>query len=74
MSSLEVLKGIFSKQVQRRKPIYDDVAKSNPKSAARIRGEDLISWQDSPTELTRGIGNYVWVFVITGPYHGNGQC
>ena len=59
MSSLEVLKGIFSKRVQRRKPIYDDVAKSNPESAARIRGEDLISWQDSPTELTRGIGNYV---------------
>jgi hypothetical protein len=59
MSSLEVLKGIFSKQVQRRKPIYDDVAKSNPESAARIRGEDLISWQDNPVELARGLGNYV---------------
>jgi hypothetical protein len=44
MSSLEVLKGIYSKQVQRRKPIYDDVLKSNPESAARIRAEDLVKW------------------------------
>jgi hypothetical protein len=59
MSSIEVLKGIFSKQFQRRKPIYDEVAKSNPESAARIRGEDLIKWQDNSIELARGIGNYV---------------
>jgi hypothetical protein len=59
MTSIEVIKGIFSKQFQRRKPIYDDVAKSNAESAARIRGEDLIKWQDNPLEVTRGIGNYV---------------
>lgn len=59
MSSVNVLKGIFSRQIQRRKPIYDDVMQSNPESAARMRGEDLAKWQDDPIELTRGIGNYV---------------
>jgi hypothetical protein len=59
MSSLDVLKGILSRQIQRRKPIYEEVLKSNPESAARMRGEDLAKWQDDPLELTRGIGNYV---------------
>jgi hypothetical protein len=59
MSDIDVLKGIFSRQIQRRKPIYDEVSKSNSESAARMRGDDLIKWQDDPIELTRGIGNYV---------------
>jgi hypothetical protein len=47
-TSSDVLKGVFSRQLQRRKPIYDEVMQSNPESAARMRGEDLAKWQDDP--------------------------
>lgn len=59
LSSVDVLKGIFSKQVQRRKGIYDDIAKWSPEQAAIVRNNDLMKWQDEPLEFTRGLGNYV---------------
>jgi hypothetical protein len=59
LSTTDVLKGIFARQIQRRKGIYEDVAKSSPESAARIRAEDLIKWQDDPIEYTKGLGNYI---------------
>jgi hypothetical protein len=59
LSATDVLKGIFARQIQRRKGIYDDVAKSAPESAARIRAEDLIKWQDDPLEYTKGLANYI---------------
>jgi len=59
LTSIDVLKGIFSRNIQRRKPIYDDIAKSSAEIAAKTRGDDLIKWQDDPLEQTKGIANYV---------------
>ncbi|MER9694876.1 type I restriction enzyme HsdR N-terminal domain-containing protein [Mesorhizobium sp. M0179] len=55
----EVLWGIFAKQVQRRKPIYDDVAAWDETKAAILRNEDLQKWQDDPIEYSIGLANYI---------------
>ncbi|MCC5641313.1 hypothetical protein LC593_37075, partial [Nostoc sp. CHAB 5844] len=58
-SKREVLWGIFAREIQRRKPIYDDVAAWDETKAAILRNEDLQRWQDSPLEYAAGIANYV---------------
>ena len=58
-SSREVLWGIFAKQIQRRKPIYDDVAAWSPERAAVLRNEDLQKWQDDHIEYAIGLANQV---------------
>lgn len=60
LDSMDVLKGIFSRNIQKRNAIYSEVAKGGATdSAARMRGEDLAKWQDDPIEFMRGLGNYV---------------
>lgn len=59
LSSMDVLRGIFAKKVQRRKGIYDDVAKSSEEQAALLRNNDLMSWQDDSQEYAKGLANYV---------------
>lgn len=58
-SKREVLWGVFAKQIQRRKPIYDDVAAWDETKAAILRNEDLQKWQDDPIEYAIGLANYV---------------
>lgn len=58
-SKREVLWGIFAKQIQRRKPIYDDVSGWDQTQAAVLRNEDLQKWQDDPVEYAVGLANYV---------------
>lgn len=59
LSSKGVLRGIFSRNIQRRKSIYDDLEKNAPEQAAVLRATDLAKWQDDCGELTEGIANYV---------------
>jgi len=60
LDSMDVLKGIFSRNIQKRNAIYSEVAMGGAtESAARMRGEDLVKWQDDPVEFMRGLGNYV---------------
>jgi len=59
LSSKDVLKGIFARQIQRRKGIYDDVRDWSPEKAAILRNEDLMKWQDDHLEHMRGLANYV---------------
>jgi hypothetical protein len=59
LSSGEVLRGVFSKNIQRRKSIYDGLRQVSPQEAATAKAKDLMIWQDDPKELTRGIANYI---------------
>ncbi len=59
LNSAEVLRGVFSRNIQRRKPIYEEMSKG-PKDVVNVaRAADLAKWQDDPEELARGIANYV---------------
>ena len=57
--SIAVLRGIFSRKIQSRKPIYSIIEASSPEKADVQRAEDLIAWQDDPEEYTRGIADYI---------------
>jgi hypothetical protein len=58
-SSMSVLRGIYSRKLQTRKPLYTELERSSSEQAATRRTEDLINWQDDPEETTRGIAEYV---------------
>ncbi|MGB2679460.1 MAG: type I restriction enzyme HsdR N-terminal domain-containing protein [Candidatus Acidiferrum sp.] len=59
MAEGDVLRGIFSHNLQRRKSIYDDLGRSSPQEAALARARDLAAWQDSPQEYARGLSEYI---------------
>jgi hypothetical protein len=59
LSSKEVLRGIFSRNIQRRKYIYDELEKNAPEQAAVAKAADLAKWQDDAAEMVDGIANYV---------------
>jgi hypothetical protein len=59
LSSRDVLRGIFSPKIQRRRAIYEELEKASPEQAAAMKANDLRSWQDDPQEMARGISNYV---------------
>src|ERR1043166_295278 len=59
ISSLTVMRGIFARNIQRRKGIYDDIAKHSAEQAAITRATDLSKWQDDPEETASGIADYV---------------
>ena len=59
LSSKSVLRGIFSRNIQRRKYIYEELEKHAPEQAAVAKANDLAKWQDDPTEMTEGLANYV---------------
>ncbi|PYT72631.1 MAG: hypothetical protein DMG42_14130 [Acidobacteria bacterium] len=59
LSSKEVLRGIFSRNIQRRKYIYDELEKNAPEQAAVAKATDLAKWQDDAAEMVDGIANYV---------------
>jgi hypothetical protein len=58
-TSISVLRGIYSRNIQRRKPIYLEFEKGFPQSAADAKAADLVKWQDDPEETARGIAEYV---------------
>jgi hypothetical protein len=59
LNSAEVIRGVFSRNIQRRKPIYEEMSKGPKEIVAVARATDLAKWQDDPEELARGIANYV---------------
>jgi hypothetical protein len=59
LSSAEILRGVFSRNIQRRKPVYDEMLKGPENIVSIARATDLAKWQDDPEELARGIANYV---------------
>jgi hypothetical protein len=58
-SSGSVLRGIYARKIQMRKPIYDELARTSAEQAAIARANDLANWQDDPEETARGISDYV---------------
>ena len=59
LSAPEVLRGVFSKNIQRRRAIYDGLAASSKEAEGIARAGDLAKWQDDPEEMARGIANYI---------------
>ncbi len=59
LNSAEAHRGIYSRELQKRRPIYEDVAKDSPEQAARLRGEDSSKWQDDLELTARGLSEYV---------------
>lgn len=57
--SNKALRGVFSRNIQRRKPIYDGLELVSPEQAAVVKANDLANWQDDPQEMARGIADYV---------------
>jgi hypothetical protein len=58
-SSLKTLRGIFSRNIQKRKGVYDALKSASPKEEEIARAKDLLQWQDDSRELARGIADYV---------------
>lgn len=54
-----VLRGIFSRNIQRRKYVYEELERSAPSEAASAKATDLAKWQDNVEEMAEGIANYV---------------
>jgi hypothetical protein len=57
-TEISVLRGIFSRKIQMRKPLYDQLEKTTPDMAATEKFRDLTNWQDDPQEMMRGIAEY----------------
>jgi hypothetical protein len=58
-SSLKTLRGIFSRNIQKRKGLYEALRSASPQEEEVTRARDLIQWQDDAKELCRGIAEYV---------------
>jgi hypothetical protein len=59
LSSKGVLRGVLSRNIQKRRVIYDDLEKKAPDQAAVLKATDLAKWQDDASEMTEGLANYV---------------
>ncbi len=55
----EVLKGIFSRQIQKRKASYAMLREISPDEETRARAIDIVDWQSDPVAFTEGLANYV---------------
>ncbi|HEV2201655.1 MAG TPA: hypothetical protein VGR73_17685, partial [Bryobacteraceae bacterium] len=53
LSEGNVLRGVFSRNIQKRKAIYEELAKASPQEAAVQRARDLAKWQDDPSRLRK---------------------
>lgn len=58
ISAPEVLRGIFSRNIQRRRAIYEDVSLKSPEQGALLRANDLGKWQEDPVLLVEGLSAY----------------
>ena len=59
LTAPEVLRGIFSRNIQRRRAIYEDVRLNSPEQAALLRASDLAKWQEDPLLFVEGLCSYV---------------
>jgi hypothetical protein len=59
LNSSDALRRIFARNLQRRKGIYDELAKVSPEHSGIQRANDLAKWQDDQREFARGIAEYV---------------
>ena len=59
LTSPDVLRGVFSRNIQRRRAIYTELERASATEAAVARANDLRSWQDDPEEFARGISDYI---------------
>ena len=59
LSSLQTLRGIFSRNIQKNKGVYEALRKASQEREEIARAEDLRRWHDDPRELARGIAEYV---------------
>lgn len=57
--SSSVQRGVFARNIQKRRSIYDQLEGVSPEQAAVQRADDLAKWQDDPREFAQGIATYV---------------
>lgn len=57
--STQTLRGVFSRNIQKRKAAYALLDRASTKEASAARAKDLMAWQDDPSEMARGIAEYV---------------
>jgi len=59
LSDLSAIRGMFSRNIQRRKAVYAEFEKSSTARSAEAKAEDIAKWLDDPQETTRGIAEYI---------------
>jgi hypothetical protein len=59
LTSNDSLRRIFSRNLQRRKGVYDEIARASHEQSRLARANDLAKWQDDPIELAQGISQYI---------------
>jgi hypothetical protein len=52
-------RGIFSRNIQRRRSVYEELERVSKEQAAAMRAADLAKWQDDPKEFAQGLAMYV---------------
>jgi hypothetical protein len=57
--SLQSLRGVFARNIQKRKGIYEARRKASSQEEETAKANDLNQWQDNPKEFARGIAEYV---------------
>jgi len=55
----EVLRGMFSANLQRRRTYYDGLKRLAPERAEIEKASDLVKWREDPEETARGIAQYI---------------
>jgi len=58
-SEMSVLRGIYSRKLQQRKPVYTELERTSPETAAIRKADDMLAWQDNAEETARGIAEYI---------------
>jgi hypothetical protein len=59
LTSNESLRGIFSRNLQRRKGVYEEIARASREQSRLARAHDLAKWQDDPIEFAQGVAQYI---------------
>src|ERR1700687_442911 len=57
--SASAQRGIFSRNIQRRRSVYEELERVSKEQAAAMRAADLANWQDDPKEFAQGLAMYV---------------
>jgi hypothetical protein len=59
LHSENAMRGIYSRNIMRRKAIYKSLEVAAPEHAAIEKARDLSNWQDNPEETARGLAQYI---------------
>lgn len=57
--SAQAQRGIFSRNIQKRRSVYEELERVSKDQAAAMRAVDLAKWQDDPKEFAQGLATYV---------------